>query len=183
MPRDKPRLELALYARPKHPGSPHYALLVSPKSTKDNVSTSATKHHVKNTLQNINGVISQPWRYERVAIPDTNLEQRLLVRVVVAKVILPIDELERIVETLPVYRDDEVERMEGKVFSCKTWVRDVLDELVKHGAIAGYPGWEWIERKASDYVEAKMSAGRWDASWDGAKGVPMLDLGGRELVP
>lgn len=31
MRRNKPRLQLALYARPKHPESLHYALFVTPK--------------------------------------------------------------------------------------------------------------------------------------------------------
>jgi hypothetical protein len=49
-PLKKPRLELTLYARPKHPGTYHYALFESPKGTEERPTNFATKHHVKNTL-------------------------------------------------------------------------------------------------------------------------------------
>lgn len=103
MPRNKPRVHLALYARPKHPDSYHYALFLAPKdsspsSKSSNVidkdsPTATTKHHVKNTLlvDPTTGTASQPWRYERAPIitdgtaPPNAAEARLLVRVVVAK--------------------------------------------------------------------------------------------------
>jgi len=183
MTRNKPRLELALYARPKHPGTHHYALFVSPKSTKSKVSASSTKHHVKNTLQNIHGELSQPWRYECVAIPDCNVEQRLLARVVIAKVVVPIGDLEKTLTAVPVYQEDDVEVVDGRVFSCRTWVRDALEELGKQGVIVGLTDWEHVQRRALDYVESKRKVGRWDVTWGGERGVPMTDLlSGEELI-
>ncbi|KAF2253518.1 hypothetical protein BU26DRAFT_515866 [Trematosphaeria pertusa] len=182
MPRNKPRLQLALYARPKHPGTYHYALFISQKSTKQQQANSATKHHVKNTLQNISGELTQPWRYERLAISDVQLEQRLLVRIVIAKVTSP-DALERILEAVPVYQIDDPDRAKAQSFTCLTWVRAALEELGRQGAVAGLGEWEGIHKKALEYVERKKDMGRWDAGWKGEAGVPMLDLlDGREVV-
>ncbi|QRD85411.1 hypothetical protein F9C07_2254184 [Aspergillus flavus] len=87
--RNKPRLLLALYARPKYPESYHYALLITPKITavQNTKSLRATKYHVKNTIENIKDRISQPWRFERVVIDDINLEPWLLTCVVIGKVV------------------------------------------------------------------------------------------------
>ncbi|KAF1915358.1 hypothetical protein BDU57DRAFT_518296 [Ampelomyces quisqualis] len=181
MPRHKPRLQLALYARPKHPGTYHYALLISPKSTQKQQANSATTHHVKNTLQNISGELTQPWRYERLAISDVQLEQRLLVRVVIAKVTSP-DALERILEAVPVYQVDDPDQAKAQSFTCLTWIRTALEELGVQGAVAGLGEWEEVQKKALEYVETKKDMGRWSAGWKGEAGVPMLDLlDGREV--
>lgn len=76
--RNKPRLLLTLYARPKHPESYHYALLICPKITaaQNTKPLRATKYHVKNTIENINDRISQPWRFEQSMNDDINLEPR-----------------------------------------------------------------------------------------------------------
>lgn len=182
MPRNKPRLQLALYARPKHPGTYHYALLVSPKSTKNQQASLATKHDVKNTLQNISGALTQPWRYERLAISDVQLEQRLLVRIVIAKVTSP-DALERILEAVPVYQIDGPDQAKAQSFTCLTWVRAALEELRVQGAVSELGNFEGIQKKALEYVERKKEMGRWSAGWKGDVGVPMLDLlDGREVV-
>lgn len=182
MPRNKPRLQLALYARPKHPGTYHYALLISPKSTKKQQANSATKHHVKDTLQNISGELTQPWRYERLAISDVQLEQRLLVRIVIAKVTSQ-DALERILEAVPVYQADGPDQAKAQSFTCLTWLRAALEEVGRQGAVAELGEWEGIQKKALEYVERKKEAGRWSAGWKGEAGVPMLDLlDGREVV-
>jgi hypothetical protein len=191
MPRNKPRLQLALYARPKHPGTYHCALFISPKRTQRARSAdSATKHHVKNTLQNVSGELTQPWRYERLAVPDVRLEQRLLVRVVIAKVTTTTttsspEELDRILEAVPVYQVDDDGPNRGQSFTCLTWVRAALEELRTQGAVAGLGEWEAIQSKALEYVERKKTEeGRWSADWKGEVGVvPMLDLlTGREVV-
>ncbi|OAL56809.1 hypothetical protein IQ07DRAFT_617321 [Pyrenochaeta sp. DS3sAY3a] len=175
MPRNKPRLQLALYSRPKHPGTYHYALLISPKSTKKQQANSATKHHVKNTLQNISGELTQPWRYEHLVISDVQLEQRLLVRIVIAKVTYQ-DALEKILEAVPVYQADGPDQVKGQSFNCSSWVRAALEELGRQGAVAGLGEWEEIQKKALEYVERKKEAGRWSSDWNGEVGVPMLDL-------
>ncbi|PVI03237.1 hypothetical protein DM02DRAFT_588347 [Periconia macrospinosa] len=183
MPRNKPRLQLALYARPKHPGSYHYALLTSPKSTPKQQTNPATKHHVKNTLlpQTISGELpTQPWRYERLAISNIQLEQRLLVRIVIAKVTSSLDALERILETVPVYQTDDLDQVKAQSFNCLAWVRAALDELrvARGGVVDGLGEWEEIQAKAVEYVERKKEVGRWRGV-----GVPMLDLlDGREVV-
>ncbi|KAJ6086287.1 hypothetical protein N7486_010568 [Penicillium sp. IBT 16267x] len=75
--RNKPRLLLALYARPKHPDAPHYALLVTPnikpraqKLGEEPEPIPATKYHIKNTLQKIKDVLCQPWIFEHVDVPN-----------------------------------------------------------------------------------------------------------------
>jgi hypothetical protein len=175
MPRNKPRLQLALYARPKHPGTYHYALFVSPKSAKQSYASTATKHHVKNTLQNVSGELTQPWRYERLVISDVQLEQRLLVRIIIAKV-TSLDALERILEGVPVYQTDDSDQAKAQLFSCLTWVQAALEELGRHGAVTNLGEWEGIQKRALEYVEKKREVGRWSADWKGEGGVPMLDL-------
>ena len=185
MPRNKPRLQLALYARPKHPGAYHYALFVSPQSTKSNKQATtplATKYHVKNTLQNVSGELTQPWRFERLVISDVQLEQRLLVRIVIAKV-TSLDALERILDAVPVYQLNDPDQAKAQAFSCLTWLRAALEELRVQGAVAKLDEWEEIQKKAFEYVERKKEMGRWSADWKGEVGVPMLDLlDGREVV-
>ena len=185
MPRNKPRLQLALYARPRHPGTYHYALFVCPKSTtkqQQHANNSAIKHHVKNTFQNVSGELTQPWRYERLAISDVQLEQRLLVRIIIAKV-TSLDALERILEAVPVYQIDDPDQEKAQLFNCLTWVRAALEELGGQGAVAELGEWEGIQKQALEYVERKKELGRWSVGWKGEAGVPMLDLlNGREVV-
>lgn len=184
MARNKPRLQLALYARPKHPESYHYALFISPK----NNLLSATKHHVKNTFQTTSsGEVTQPWRYERLTVPDVMQEQRLLVRVIIGKVVTSTDGLEGILEALPVYQVDEIGvggdgKEIVKEFSCRTWVRDAVEELVQQGAIIGMGTWDEMREKAEDYVRRKKARGRWEVGWEGKPGIPMLDLSSGEEV-
>ena len=181
MSRNKPRLQLALYARPKQPGTFHYALFVSPKSTNQKLANSVTKHHVKNTVQNISGEVTQPWRHERLAISDILLEPRLLVRVIVAKITSP-DTLEEILGGARVYQIDDLNQAKAQSFSCSTWVQAVLEELSRQGVITGLGEWKEIQKKAVQYVERKRVAGRWNGGLKGEIGVPMLDLlSGREI--
>lgn len=189
MPRNKPRLQLALYARPKYPGTYHYALFLSPKPNPPGNGRTATKYHVKNTLQqDISGQLEQPWRYEEADIEDVRLEHRLLVRVVIAKVISA-DALRRVLEGVPVYQvdDDYVDRERARGFDCVTWVRTALEMLKEEGSgvLTGLGDWEVIQRKAVEYVEKKVEVGRWSAEWTEGKGeveVPLLDLlDGREI--
>jgi hypothetical protein len=175
--RKKPRLELALYSRPKHPSSYHYALFISPKYKKPLTPEPVTKHHVKNTLQNINGVVSQPWRYERLHIEDVQREDRLLARIVIAKLLVSVKDVEEILKEIRMRQFDDVEPgREFEAFSCVTWVRDVVEELGKRGAVKGISGWESVKAVAGDYVGMKKGMGRWDVGWRGGMRVPMLDL-------
>ncbi|KAF2705587.1 hypothetical protein K504DRAFT_387627 [Pleomassaria siparia CBS 279.74] len=184
MPRNKPRLELALYARPKHPGTYHWALFVSAKPNRQRASASVTKYHVKNTLQNVHGELAQPWRYERVvdlAIERERL-QRLLVRVVIAKV-PSVDLLEDLLATVPIYQRDDADRLKALSFSCSTWLRDALEALGTQGAITGIASWNEVKTKALAYVEKKAQEGSWSAGRAEDVGVPMLDLlDGKEIA-
>lgn len=170
MPRNKPRLQLALYARPKHPDAPHYALFIASKVSPG----TPTKHHAKNTLLvDENGNASSPWRYERTVITEIDAEQRLLVRVNVAKLAKPRDEVDQILESLPVYQVGD----RAAAFNCVTWVRDAYRELARRGAISGKAEeWEVVERKALEYVQREREQGRWSAEWKGSSVVPLMDL-------
>ncbi|KAL3427472.1 hypothetical protein PVAG01_00981 [Phlyctema vagabunda] len=182
MPHNKPRLQLALYARPRHPNTYHYALFVSPKTARQPYSTSATKYHVKNTLQNVSGELSQPWRYERLAIPDILLEQRLLARIVIAKV-TSLNALERILEAVPIYQTGDADQTKAESFNYVSWVRAALEELGRQGAVARLGEWEEIQKNALYYVERKKEAGRWTATGKGEIGIATFDLlTGKELV-
>ncbi|CAK3794073.1 Hypothetical predicted protein [Lecanosticta acicola] len=180
MPRNKPHLQLALYARPKHPGSYHYAFFVAPK----NGQAPATKHHVKNTWQvDDSGGMTQPWRYENVVVTDISTELRLLARFVIAKVSASSpDQVQGILESVPV---DNAE-LGAREFSCRTWIRDAFEELRRHGAITTgkLESWEDVQREALEYLEKKRRQGRWESSWKGVGGdIPLMDLiGGREVV-
>jgi hypothetical protein len=182
MPRNKDRLQLALYARPKHPGTYHYAFFVAPKNAKGPV----TKHHVKNTLQKIDGSneVTQPWRYERTTVTDVKAEPRLLARIIIAKVAKSADEIQIILEGVPIYQVEDLDKAEGQTFICKTWVRDVLRELSRQGALAANVGeWDVVERGALEYLDRKRAQGRWDTTWKGASGTPLMDLlDGKEIV-
>ncbi|KAK4496447.1 hypothetical protein PRZ48_012427 [Zasmidium cellare] len=169
MPRNKPRLQLALYARPKYPDSPHWAIYIAPKK-----GDSATKHHVKNTILSIPGQISQPWRYERAAIPDVTLEQHLLLRVIVGKVKTCPDHLDKIFETMPVYQVDDPDKAKAESFNCRSWVWDALEELQRQGAVTTLEDRTEIERQAREYFAQKREQGRWGKGWK--PGVPLMNL-------
>jgi hypothetical protein len=183
MPRNKPRLQLALYARPKNPGTYHYALLIAPKNAA--AQAPVVKHHVKNTLLvDDRGEATQPWRYERTVISNIEAEPRLLARIIIAKMAKPADEVQRILEDVPIYQVEDLEKAEDQTFTCKTWVRDVLRELIGQGALAANVGeWDVVEREALNYLDRKRAQGRWDTTWKGASGTPLMDLlDGKEIV-
>lgn len=180
MPRNKPRLLVAFYSRPKHPDSYHYALLLTPKLNRNQTSFPATKFHALNTLQNISGELSSPWRYERSSVADVSSERRLLVCVVIAKVI---DEnlLEQMLKNVPVYQKDDAARAKAEASDCVAWVREALDQLQRSAAVSRLTTFDEIERQALEYVACKKDEGRWSSHPQ--PGVPVLDLlQGCELV-
>lgn len=182
MPRNKARLQLALSARPKHHGTYHYALLIAPKCTRHKQINAATKHHVKNTIENVSGKISQPWRYERLDVSEVRLEQRLLVRIIIAKVISP-PTLEGILEAVPLRQIDDPDQAAAQQFTCLTWVRSALEAARIQSAITGLGEWDEIQRKALAFVQEKKQLGRWNEDWKGEEGMPMLDLlDGSEII-
>jgi hypothetical protein len=154
---------------------------VSSKEGKEQIAKSATKYHVKNTLQNIAGEAKQPWRFECVSISDIQLEHRLLVRIVIAKVV-SIDALEKVLNSVPVYQVDDVDQIKAQSFSCKTWVQSAVEALAKQGAIVKLGDWEGIKTSALQYVEKKVEEGRWNGAWEGDVGVPDVGFSSREIV-
>ncbi|KAF2212259.1 hypothetical protein CERZMDRAFT_97538 [Cercospora zeae-maydis SCOH1-5] len=171
---NKPRLQLAVYARPKHPESPHYALFLAPKRGPGPV----VKHHVKNTWQvESSGQAICPWRYERTVIASVDNEPRLLARVVMAKVVKGGEEVQEMISSVPV-------RLEDDSFSCKSWVKDAWGELRRRDAIRSKcDDWDVVERQVREYVDKKRQQGRWESCWKGEAGVPLMDLlEGKELV-
>lgn len=181
MPRNKPRLQVALYSRPKHPGSYHYALFVASKNGLGQI----TKHHVKNTLLiDPTGEATAPWRYERTMVSDVGAEQRLLARIVIGKVVVSDEEVQRLVEEVPILQIDDPDTATAQSFTCQTWVRDVFQELRRQEAIATiFEEWEEVEQNASEYVETKREQRRWSGSWKGDSAVPLMDLlQGKEIV-
>lgn len=174
MPRNKPRPQLALYARFKHLGTYHYALFVAPKSAR----APTTKHHVKNTLQvDTSGEATQPWRYQRTIVSDFETEQRLLVRVIIAKVTSSCEHVQQILDSVCIHQDDDVDKAKAQSFTCQTWVRDIFQELSRQGAVTvGLGEWEDVERKALEYLGRKREQRRWSGTWKGGSGVPLMDL-------
>ncbi|EME38685.1 hypothetical protein DOTSEDRAFT_139532 [Dothistroma septosporum NZE10] len=166
MLRDRLRLQVALYLRSKYLGSYHYALFVAPKLSKD--LTPTIKHHVKNTFMNVAGEVTDPWRYE--CTTNTQVEQ-----IVIAKVAATREDIDQILESVPVYQTDELDENGVKLFSCRTWVRDALDLLANRDAISAFTSWNEIERKSREYVGTKQRQRRWSSSWTGPPGVSLMD--------
>jgi hypothetical protein len=176
---NKPRVYLALYARPKYPNTYHYALHVSPKLEDPNPGTlCAMKYHSKNILQNADGVVSIPWIYAAEPI-NPNSDARLLVRVLLGKV-TDQKRFEALMESVPVIQDDPS-------FRCVEWVQTAVEKLAGSDVVkcSGKLEWDTVKRTALDFVERKKKEGRFDVGWKGNAGlVATYDLHlGKEIVP
>ncbi|KAF1957811.1 hypothetical protein CC80DRAFT_491167 [Byssothecium circinans] len=141
---------------------------------------SATKHDVKNALQNPFAddlLATQPWRYDRDSIEDVQTEQDLLVRVIIGKVVTVVEEIDAVLAAIP------VESVGLREFNDEMWMEAAIEELKKKEAVKGLVTWKAMKGVAVDYVEMKKRIGRWDTEWEGEKRVPMLDLmTGEEVV-
>ena len=175
----KPRLELAIYARHGQPDAYHYALFVSPKYKAPQVRQTITKHDVKNALQNpfADHVDTQrPWRYDRDVIEHVGDEPGLLARVIVGKILVPVEEVEATLVATPV-KDNGIGDFDDEM-----WVQAAVEELGKAGAVKGLVRWGAMKGVAVSYVEMKKRIGRWEPGWRDGK-IPMLDLmTGEEIV-
>ena len=172
--KNKPRLCLALYARPKHPGTYDYALLVCPKK----LGFTADKFYVKNAVKIINGAVSHTWAYEAAKIEDLLQEHHLLARIVIAKV-LEIQRVDGVLRRVPLYPAQRNGDEDGsEVATCVTWVHLALAKLRDAGVVSHLQPWDAIRGRAVFYVEQKKMTGRWDE--ESAKppmpSVPTLDL-------
>lgn len=184
--RDKPQLQLALYARPKYPNTYHYALLVSSSSPRNSSGAPLTKHHVKNTLQNTAGLLTQPWIYETEAITISSKEPRLLACIIIAKLALPTDRLNAIIRGTSIYQVDDPSG-KGQTFDCVEWVRLALEQLKMAGALTETSlDWDFIRKQSLQYVERKTEEGRWQVGWTGGNAdlIATYDmLKSKEVVP
>jgi len=154
MTRNKPRLQLALYTRPLHPGTYCYALFISPKNTKS--SRPFNKFHVSDT------------RFERALVPRLALEPDLLVLVTVGKVAVSVNEAERFLK-------DEVKVWEEDDIGVE-WTKDAFEALRKRGLVSGAGKWDDVRASAVQFVERKRLEGRFEEDWKGEGGVPILDV-------
>ena len=148
----------------------HYALLIGSKSGTSELS----KHHVKNTIQNVSGSVSQPWRYEATDVTSLTNEPGLLVLVTIGKVLVPCDQLKQILLTVPIYQVEDGDI--GNGFDCVEWVRLALERLWKERAVSGCQDWADVKASSLDYVHNKKAEGRFQAGWTGDDGIPVLDL-------
>lgn len=183
MARHKPRLLLGLYARPRYPGTYHYALFITPRIKSPGKRLAASKYHVKNTIQIIDDQVSQPWQLEQFTTPDISYDPRLLVCVVIGKIV-SLDLVEKLISQTPVYQVDHPDVEKARSFNCLSWVRDALERVRLSGAVSSLPDWGTIHKGALGYVHRKKLEGRWDAgSCDDCHSIPVLDLLiGYELV-
>ncbi|KAL9138734.1 MAG: hypothetical protein Q9175_000089 [Cornicularia normoerica] len=181
--RNKPRLHLALYARPKYPDTYHYALLLRPKSSN---APAALKFHVHNKLQKTDDIVSQPWLYETIDIPDISLEPRLLACMVIEKILVPLGRINQILRDVTIHQVDDPSG-QGKAFDCVKWVQLAIPALRRADAVSnnGFT-WDGIREEALRYMRRKRQERRWEVGWKGGRqeDVATFDmLTGEEVVP
>lgn len=181
MPRNKQRILLALYARPKYPNSPHYALLLTPKIKRwtKKQPIAATKYQVKHIVTMINGQPDIPWRKDIAYIGDINRDQDLLVCGVIAKVLDPV-RTEILLHQTPVYQVDDPDEDKARSFDNVEFVKDAVRRVRDAGAVT-WTDWSKAEEDLLAYMRKYREQGRWSSS--GHRGsVPIIDLmTGKEL--
>ena len=132
--RSKPRLHLALYARPKCPDTLHYALLICPKDSSSHTTKSSslviTKHHVKN----VNVTLSQPWVYETTEVANLSTEPRILTSVIIAKILVHIQRIHQLLHDVLMYQADDPSG-KGQGFGCVEWMRLAIQKLKAAGGV------------------------------------------------
>ena len=181
--RNKPRLHLALYTRPKYPDTYHYALLIRPKPSN---APAALKFHVHNKLQKADDIISQPWLYETTDIPDISLEPRLLACIAIEKILVPLGRVNQILREVPIHPVEEPGGR-GLDFDCVKWIQRAILALRRADAVSnnGFT-WDGIREEALGYMRRKKQERRWEAGWKGGRqeDVATFDmLTGEEVVP
>lgn len=153
---------------------------------KNSTAISTTKHHVKNTLQNTAGLLSQPWVYETESITMLAKEPRLLARIVIAKLTTSIDGVNAIIRETAIYQVDDASG-KGLTFDCVEWVRLAFEQLRKAGALAEPKlDWDFVREQSLHYVERKKKDGRWQIGWTGGNidSIATFDmLQSKEIVP
>ncbi len=176
--RNKPRLHLAIYARPKHPDTYQYALLIRPKPSN---APAALKFHVHNKLLKTDDIKSQPWLYETIDIPDVSLEPRLLACIAIEKILVPLGRVNQILREVPIDQVDD-----GQGFDGVKWVQLSITALRRADAVSnnGFT-WDGIREEALRYMRRKKQERRWEVGWKGGRqeDVATFDmLTGEEVV-
>ena len=181
--RNKPRLHLALYARPKYPDTYHYALLIRPKPPNAH---SALKFDVHNKLQKTDDIISQPWLFETIDIPRIALEPRLLACIVVEKILVPLERVHQILREVRTHHTDDASGQD-KDYDCVKWIQLAILALRRADAVSnnGF-SWDGIREEALRFMRKKKHEKRWEKGWKGGRqeDVATFDmLTGDEIVP
>ena len=168
--RNKPRLCLALYIRPKHPGTYDYALLVCPKD----LGLLADKYYVENVSQ-VSAM--QSWEYECSRAEDLTQDPLLLARCIVAKVLKP-ERINEVLQRVPLCPTQQSANQDANEMATRvSWIHLALAKLRDAGVISRLEPWASIRGRAVRYVEQKKMAGRWDGEGKVASpSVPTLDL-------
>jgi hypothetical protein len=167
MPRNKPRLYLALYARLKYPDTYHFALHVSPKEETVHMDTlEATKYHCKNIIQSIDGVVSCPWTFEAASI-NPNSDPHLIARILLSK-IKGARHVGGEIRMVTVRQDDPT-------YNCVEWVRLALLQLQLAGVIEAQD-WNRIHETSIAFVKKKKAEGRYDVGWGDTSKVATFNM-------
>ena len=168
-PSNKSRLYVALYARGgAEQDTYHWALISGPKTETD--TSRGKRYHVRQHQYSENGELRTRWEYEELEI-SISPTRMILVRVTVAKVI-KWERMEQILRAVPIVQNDPN-------WTCRTWVRDALANLVADEGVLGtsVSDWTTVEITCKRYVREKKDQHRFDGQvqWDMEK-VPTWDL-------
>lgn len=178
MARNKPRILLAFYSRPKH-HTIHFALLITGKIKRGakRGSIPARKWHAKNTIQFVNNIPTRPWRREREIVTDIDNDLRLLACAVIAKV-HNLDEAERLLNLVPVFQPEDADQHMAAEFDCRIWAMEAMKELRWVGVVKATL-FTKAEETLRSYIETHRA--RWNAqSGHDLQGkppiVPIIDM-------
>ncbi|KAJ5281744.1 hypothetical protein N7478_007116 [Penicillium angulare] len=188
---NKPRLLLALYAEPKDSGSPHYALFVTPKfkgrsqnPQKEIEPIQGTKYHIKRGVKRTDGVITHPWCFEEVNVPDLDRDTGVLVCTVIGKV-LSMQKLKEVIPDIHIYQSDDRIQFKARGFDSKMWCHDTFDELWKTNAVVAMD-WRTAEGGTRAFLDQKHGKGQWTQAitkeYRNTPYVPIVDLMAGSIV-
>lgn len=190
-------LQLLLYARPRFPAQPHFALFI----TNDPLDPFAAgiKHDATNSIRTLpNAVLDESWRYQRKVVPKLREDGLVVVRATLGILCGGPDtmhRIDRLLEVVPCYQKDHPDPEKARM-NCVDWVRRALKTLsaeepamVDFGKIAR---WGLVRQRVLEYENEKRESGRWRSEWRGETtrgpidGIPTLELRfglpGTELV-
>lgn len=125
---------------------------------------------------NEDGVPSSPWRMETEDFVDLRGERNLLVLVMVGKVLVGVDEVERCLRGVKIVQEGEQGEGSEERFSCVTWSKHALGVLKDKGLVSGVLGWGEVEKTVREFAAKKKADGRWDVGFQGVAGVPVWNM-------